>query len=204
MSAPFHRASIARPGSFGVVRGHTPTSLEQGSRIYALVRMALLYDAKVGVAGSNPVVRSRSEALSGASDSRPGPSIARAGSFGGHHRLLAVMEQRATTGSAAEWRPRSLPQGILGKQRPFTKYTRTMSAVQRYLVSASGQMSVPAAVRHRWELDQGGPVDVIDLGFGVLTVPAGQAQRLLGDVLSREDHAAFVASLADDPDLATT
>jgi hypothetical protein len=38
----------------------------------------------------------------------------------------------------------------------------------------------------------------------VLTVPAGSAQRLLGDVLSREDHAAFVASLADDPDLATT
>ena len=33
--------------------------------------------AKVGVAGSNPVVRSRSEALSGASDSRSGPSIGR-------------------------------------------------------------------------------------------------------------------------------
>ena len=46
--------------------------------------------------------------------------------------------------------------------------------------------------------------DVIDLGFGVLTVPAGQAKLLLGDLLSREDHAAFVASLADDPDLATT
>ena len=45
---------------------------------------------------------------------------------------------------------------------------------------------------------------MIDLGFGVLTVPAGQAQRLLGDVLSREEHAAFVKSLVDDPDLATT
>jgi hypothetical protein len=79
-----------------------------------------------------------------------------------------------------------------------------MRAIQQYLVSASGQMSVPANVRHRWHLDQGGPVDVIDLGFGVLTVPAGTAQSLLGDLLSREDHAAFVASLADDPDLATT
>ena len=79
-----------------------------------------------------------------------------------------------------------------------------MSAIQQYLVSASGQMSVPAAVRHRWQLDDGGPVDVIDLGFGVLTVPAGKAQLLLGDILSREDHAAFVASLVDDPDLATT
>jgi bifunctional DNA-binding transcriptional regulator/antitoxin component of YhaV-PrlF toxin-antitoxin module len=79
-----------------------------------------------------------------------------------------------------------------------------MEAIQQYLVSASGQMSVPAAVRHRWHLDNGGPVDVIDLGFGVLTVPAGQAQRLLGDLLSREDHAAFVQSLIDDPDLATS
>lgn len=45
---------------------------------------------------------------------------------------------------------------------------------------------------------------MIDLGFGVLTVPAGEARTLLGDLLSREEHAEFVASLADDPDLATT
>jgi bifunctional DNA-binding transcriptional regulator/antitoxin component of YhaV-PrlF toxin-antitoxin module len=79
-----------------------------------------------------------------------------------------------------------------------------MAAIQHYLVSASGQMSVPAAVRHRWHLDKGGRVDVIDLGFGLLTVPDGEAQGLLGDLLSREDHAAFVESLKDDPDLATT
>ena len=41
-----------------------------------------------------------------------------------------------------------------------------MEAIQQYLVSASGQMSVPAAVRHRWHLDNGGPVDVIDLDYG--------------------------------------
>ena len=92
----------------------------------------------------------------------------------------------------------------LGDASFATKYTVHMSSVQQFLVSASGQMSVPAAVRHRWQLDNGGPVDVIDLGFGVLTVPAGKARLLLGDLLSREDHAAFVASLADDPDLATT
>lgn len=79
-----------------------------------------------------------------------------------------------------------------------------MSELQEYQVSASGQMSLPAAARHRWHLDRGGPVDVLDLGFGVLTVPRGEGRRLLSDVLSAEDHAAFVKSLADDPDLATT
>ncbi len=79
-----------------------------------------------------------------------------------------------------------------------------MNDVLEYQVSSSGQMSLPASARHRWRLDQGGPVDVIDLGFGVLTVPRGQGRRLLGDVLSRDDHAAFVESLSDDPDLATT
>ena len=76
--------------------------------------------------------------------------------------------------------------------------------VQEFLVSASGQMSLPAGARHRWKLDAGGPVDVVDLGFGVLTVPRGQGRRLLAELLPRDDHAAFVRSLADDPDLATT
>ena len=79
-----------------------------------------------------------------------------------------------------------------------------MNSVQEYLVSSSGQMSLPAGARHRWKLDRGGPVDVIDLGFGVLTMPRGTGRRLLNDLVSREDHAAFVRSLADDPDLAPT
>jgi hypothetical protein len=45
-----------------------------------------------------------------------------------------------------------------------------VEAIQPYLVSASGQMPVPA-VRHRWHLDQVGPVHVIDLGFGGLALP---------------------------------
>lgn len=79
-----------------------------------------------------------------------------------------------------------------------------MAGVQEYLVSSSGQMSLPASARHRWHLDRGGPVDVIDLGFGVLTVPKGEGRRLLGDLVTREQHASFVRSLGDDPDLATT
>ena len=79
-----------------------------------------------------------------------------------------------------------------------------MSGVQEYLVSSSGQMSLPASARHRWNLDQGGPVDVVDLGYAVLTVPKGEGRRLLNDLLSRDEHAEFVRSLTDDPDLATT
>ena len=65
-------------------------------------------------------------------------------------------------------------------------------------------MSLPAGARHRWNLDAGGPVDVIDLGFGVLTVPNGSGRQLLDDLVTRDQHAAFVRSLGDDPDLATT
>ncbi len=86
----------------------------------------------------------------------------------------------------------------------FTKYGDLMNGVHEYLVSSSGQMSLPADARHRWKLDRGGPVDVIDLGFGVLTVPRGEGRRLFGDLLGRDDHARFVESLADDADLATT
>ena len=85
-----------------------------------------------------------------------------------------------------------------------TKYDDDVGEVRQYLVSSSGQMSLPAAARHRWNLDDGGPVDVVDLGFGVLTLPRGEGRRLLGDLVSREEHAAFVKSLADDPELATT
>ncbi len=70
-------------------------------------------------------------------------------------------------------------------------------------VSTSGQMSLPADVRRRWDLRDGGEVDVIDLGFGVLTVPAGEAARLLDRILPADAHYAAVEA-DDDPDLATT
>lgn len=78
-----------------------------------------------------------------------------------------------------------------------------MSTTTEFLVSKSGQMSVPANVRHRWGLDDGGRVTVIDLGDAVVLLPPGAKQRLLGEALSAEEHRAFVAQL-DDPDLATT
>jgi hypothetical protein len=74
---------------------------------------------------------------------------------------------------------------------------------ETFRVSSSGQMSLPAAARHRWHLDEGGQVDVIDLGFGILTVPAGKAGRLLDQILPADTHYAAVAA-DDDPDIATT
>jgi len=78
-----------------------------------------------------------------------------------------------------------------------------MARAETFKVSSSGQMSLPAAARHRWHLDGGGLVEVIDLGFGVLTVPAGGAGHLLDRVLPAEDHYAAVAA-EDDPDLLTS
>jgi bifunctional DNA-binding transcriptional regulator/antitoxin component of YhaV-PrlF toxin-antitoxin module len=75
-----------------------------------------------------------------------------------------------------------------------------VARVETFKVSSSGQMSLPAAVRHRWHLDDGGRVDVLDLGFGVLTVPLGYAGRLLDEVLPAEAHYAAV-SAEEDPDL---
>ncbi len=78
-----------------------------------------------------------------------------------------------------------------------------MADAAEYLVSTSGQMSVPAAVRHRWGLDQGGRVTVVDLGEAVVLLPSDARQELLDAALSADEHLRFVREL-DDPDLATT
>ncbi len=78
-----------------------------------------------------------------------------------------------------------------------------MAVPAEFLVSTSGQMSVPAAVRHRWGLDNGGRVTVVDLGDAVVLLPPGGRQQLLAGALTADDHLQFVRGL-DDPDLATT
>ena len=75
-----------------------------------------------------------------------------------------------------------------------------MGPAETFKVSSSGQVRLPAAVRRRWHLEAGGSVDVLDLGFGVLTLPAGYRGRLLDDLLPAETHYRTVAA-EDDPDL---
>lgn len=78
-----------------------------------------------------------------------------------------------------------------------------MATAESFKVSSSGQMSLPAAVRRRWHLERGGRVEVLDLGFGVLTVPVGYPGHLLDELLPAEAHYAAVAA-KDDPDLRNT
>jgi bifunctional DNA-binding transcriptional regulator/antitoxin component of YhaV-PrlF toxin-antitoxin module len=78
-----------------------------------------------------------------------------------------------------------------------------VTTAEKFRVSTSGQMSLPAAVRRRWHLEKGGTVEVLDLGFGVLTLPAGYRGHLLDHLLPADAHYAAVAA-EDDPDLRNT
>jgi AbrB family looped-hinge helix DNA binding protein len=79
-------------------------------------------------------------------------------------------------------------------------------AVTNYRVSERGQMALPAATRRRWNLADGGTVEVADLGDALLIVPAGQG-GLRAMVRSAIDEAGGYNVLAGqvaagDPDLA--
>jgi hypothetical protein len=64
-------------------------------------------------------------------------------------------------------------------------------------------MSLPAAARHRWQLDDGGVVGHIDLGDMVILIPGG-IQRLRAEMLASisEDTWHRAADGFGDPDLA--
>jgi AbrB family looped-hinge helix DNA binding protein len=75
-----------------------------------------------------------------------------------------------------------------------------------FKVSDRGQMALPAEARHRWDLDQGGTVEVADLGGALLIVPAGRGglRTLLREAVeSAGGYATLVADVVgDEPDLA--
>lgn len=76
-----------------------------------------------------------------------------------------------------------------------------MSATSTAKVSHRGQTSLPAELRHRWGIDGGGEVGIIDLGDAALIVPGGVglARAELRRVL-RERYEDAVANI-EDPDL---
>ena len=46
--------------------------------------------------------------------------------------------------------------------------------VSSYRVSGRGQMALPAETRRRWDLTDGGSVEIADLGHALVIVPAGR------------------------------
>ena len=79
-------------------------------------------------------------------------------------------------------------------------------AVSRYRVSERGQMALPADARHRWNIADGGTVEVADLGDALVIVPADRG-GLRGLLRAAIDDAGGYQGLAaaaseDEPDLA--
>ncbi|MCA1694610.1 MAG: AbrB/MazE/SpoVT family DNA-binding domain-containing protein [Actinobacteria bacterium] len=68
-------------------------------------------------------------------------------------------------------------------------------------VSNRGQTSLPAELRHRWGIDEGGQVGIVDLGGAALVVPGGlKAARAELHRVLRERYDDAVTAL-DDPDI---
>jgi len=78
--------------------------------------------------------------------------------------------------------------------------------ITEFRVSDRGQMALPAEARHRWRLDEGGSVEIADLGDALLIVPAGRGglRALVGRAVDEAGGYAGLASAvaADEPDLA--
>jgi bifunctional DNA-binding transcriptional regulator/antitoxin component of YhaV-PrlF toxin-antitoxin module len=82
-------------------------------------------------------------------------------------------------------------------------YNASMSGVVTAKVSQRGQTSLPAELRHRWGITEGGDIAFIDLGDAALILPGGMevARAELRRVLSGGAYAEGLAAI-DDPDLA--
>lgn len=65
-------------------------------------------------------------------------------------------------------------------------------------VSHRGQTNLPSELRHRWGIEQGGEVGIIDLGDAALVVPGGirAARHELHRVL-RDRYETGLASIED-------
>jgi bifunctional DNA-binding transcriptional regulator/antitoxin component of YhaV-PrlF toxin-antitoxin module len=77
-----------------------------------------------------------------------------------------------------------------------------VTATSNARVSHRGQTSLPAELRRRWGIEQGGEVGFVDLGDAALIVPCGvdAARAELRRVLA-ERYEAGLAAIGD-PDLA--
>ncbi len=79
-------------------------------------------------------------------------------------------------------------------------------SVANYRVSERGQMALPADTRRRWDIVDGGAVEIADLGDVLVIVPAGRGglRSLLREAIAAAGgyEQLVAASAADEPDLA--
>lgn len=77
--------------------------------------------------------------------------------------------------------------------------------VANYRVSGRGQMALPAETRRRWDIVDGGAVEIADLGDVLVIVPAGRGglRSLLREAIAEAGgyEQLVAASVADEPDL---
>jgi bifunctional DNA-binding transcriptional regulator/antitoxin component of YhaV-PrlF toxin-antitoxin module len=78
-----------------------------------------------------------------------------------------------------------------------------MDQVVTAKVSQRGQTSLPAELRHRWGIEEGGAIAFIDLGDAALVLPGGieTAKAEVRRVLASGSYSTGLAAI-DDPELA--
>ena len=77
-----------------------------------------------------------------------------------------------------------------------------MDATTNARVSHRGQTSLPAELRRRWGIEQGGEVGFIDLGDAALVVPGGTVVARLELRRVLKDRYEVGLESIEDPDLA--
>jgi len=79
-------------------------------------------------------------------------------------------------------------------------------SIATYRVSERGQMALPAETRRRWDLNEGGSVEIADLGEALLIVPAGRGglRALLREAIEEAGGypTLVIEAAAGEPDLA--
>jgi AbrB family looped-hinge helix DNA binding protein len=79
-------------------------------------------------------------------------------------------------------------------------------SIAEFRVSDRGQMALPAETRRRWNMNEGGSVEIADLGDALLIVPAGRGglRSMLRDAINEAGGYSGLAGqvAAEDPDLA--
>jgi AbrB family looped-hinge helix DNA binding protein len=84
-------------------------------------------------------------------------------------------------------------------------YSQRMT-ITTFKVSERGQMALPAEARRRWNLTNGGMVEIADLGDALLIVPAGRGslRALLSETIKQAGGYSKLAGAVaqEEPDLA--